>query len=160
MGQNSIAVDSGAPFLLWKFRSMYQDAEKMRAHLESSNEMQEGVTFKVKNDPRVTKVGKLIRKLSLDEIPQLWNVLKGEMSLVGPRPALYSEIEKYSLIQRQRLDTIPGLTSDWVIAGRSKVCFTRQAELDIDYVHHQSLWRDIKLIFKTIPSLLSGQGAY
>ncbi|RDH44963.1 WecB/TagA/CpsF family glycosyltransferase [Zooshikella ganghwensis] len=150
----------GNPFLLWKFRSMHQDAEKQRIDLESSNEMQDAVTFKVKNDPRVTNVGRLIRKLSLDEIPQLWNVLKGEMSLVGPRPALYSEIEKYSLLQRQRLDTIPGLTSDWVIAGRSKISFKRQAELDIDYVHRQSLWRDIKLIFQTIPSLISGQGAY
>ncbi len=149
----------GRPFVLWKFRSMYQDAEARRAELEAHNEMSGGVLFKMKNDPRVTRVGRLLRKLSLDELPQLWNVLRGDMSLVGPRPALHSEIAHYEVEQRQRLDILPGLTSDWVIAGRSRVPFSRQAELDIDYAHRPSLGRDLKLILKTIPALISGRGA-
>ncbi|MDO6563771.1 WecB/TagA/CpsF family glycosyltransferase [Amphritea sp. 1_MG-2023] len=146
-------------FRLWKFRSMHADAEARRAELEALNEMQGGVLFKIKDDPRITRVGRILRKLSLDELPQLWNVLKGDMSIVGPRPALHSEVEKYSSEQRKRLEIRPGLTSDWVIQGRSLIPFQQQAEMDINYAHKRSLWRDLRLIIKTIPALISGKGA-
>ncbi len=149
----------GRPFRLWKLRTMCIDAEAQRAKLESQNEMQGGVTFKMKNDPRITRVGRVLRKYSLDELPQLWNVLLGDMALVGPRPALHSEIQQYTLAQRNRLDVKPGLTSDWVIAGRNSIPFERQAELDTDYVYHRSFWRDLNLLIKTLPALISGKGA-
>lgn len=149
----------GRQFRLWKFRSMVVNAEALRAELESRNEMAGGVLFKIKADPRITRVGRWLRKLSLDELPQLWNVLRGEMSLVGPRPALHSEVLHYSSEQRMRLDVRPGLTSDWVVRGRSLIPFEQQAQLDIDYVHRRSLWRDLKLLLKTLPSLISGRGA-
>ncbi len=147
------------PFRMWKFRSMYQDAEARRQELESMNEMADGVTFKVRNDPRVTRVGKFIRRYSIDELPQLFNVLIGEMSVVGPRPALYDELSRYELAQRERLDSVPGLTSPWVISGRSDISFAEQAQLDIGYLRRRSFWLDLKLILKTIPIVLSGKGA-
>ncbi|WP_458527032.1 WecB/TagA/CpsF family glycosyltransferase [Onishia taeanensis] len=149
----------GRPFMMWKFRSMYRDAEARRAALEAANEMDGGVLFKMENDPRVTRVGRVIRRLSIDELPQLWNVFLGHMAMVGPRPALPGEVAQYSPAQRQRLDTKPGLTSDWAVSGRSNLSFIRQAELDIDYVHRPSLWRDLVLLLKTIPAMLTGRGA-
>ncbi|MBY6032304.1 WecB/TagA/CpsF family glycosyltransferase [Marinobacter daepoensis] len=149
----------GRPFRLWKFRSMVIDAEAKRHELEKHNEIDDGVTFKIQNDPRVTRVGRIIRKLSLDELPQLVNVLKGEMSIVGPRPGLYDEVAKYQLAQRMRLDVKPGLTSEWVVSGRNNLSFSQQAELDVAYRNHRSLWLDCKLMIKTIPALLTGRGA-
>lgn len=150
----------GRPFRLLKFRSMYVDAEERRKLLEAQNEMTGGVTFKMKHDPRVTRVGRILRKLSIDELPQLWHVLAGDMSLVGPRPPLASETERYSLAHRRRLDVKPGLTCVWQVSGRSEIPFERQVELDVDYIHSWSLWSDLKLLLKTIPAVITGRGAY
>jgi exopolysaccharide biosynthesis WecB/TagA/CpsF family protein len=150
----------GKMFKLWKFRSMYQDAEARRRALGENNEMKGGVTFKMKQDPRITRVGRFIRKTSIDELPQLWNVIKGDMSLVGPRPALASEVEQYTIEDRVRLFAKPGLTCIWQVNGRSDIPFHRQVLLDEDYLYRQSLFTDIKLLFQTIPAVLRGKGAY
>lgn len=150
----------GKTFRMWKFRSMYIDADARKAALEAQNEMAGGVIFKMKNDPRITPIGRLIRRLSIDELPQLYNVLSGEMSLVGPRPALESEVAQYPVLARARLEAIPGLTGLWQISGRSDLPFDKQILLDTTYVHTQSASNDIKLIAKTIPAVLSGKGAY
>lgn len=150
----------GKPFRMWKFRSMYLDADKRKAELEAQNEMAGGVLFKMKQDPRITPVGRVIRRLSIDELPQLINVLTGEMSLVGPRPALPKEVEEYPVLARARLEVKPGLTGLWQISGRSDLPFDKQVLLDTAYVHTQSAGNDIKLIAKTIPAVVSGKGAY
>lgn len=150
----------GQLFTMWKFRSMYVDAEARKAELLQQNEMAGGVIFKMKQDPRVTRVGRLIRKTSIDELPQLWNVLKGEMSLVGPRPPVISEVNQYSLADRRRLEVIPGITCIWQVSGRSEIPFEQQVELDVQYIESQSFWTDIKILLKTIPALLLGKGAY
>jgi lipopolysaccharide/colanic/teichoic acid biosynthesis glycosyltransferase len=126
----------------------------------ANNEMEGGVIFKMKNDPRVTKVGRIIRKTSIDELPQLWNVLVGDMSLVGPRPPVPSEVDQYSLSDRRRLEVIPGITCIWQISGRSEIPFEQQVELDVQYIQSQSLWTDFKILIKTVPALLLGSGAY
>ena len=149
----------GELFTLWKFRSMYIDAEKRRAELQTTNEMAGGVIFKMKRDPRVTRVGRFIRKFSIDELPQLWNVIRGEMSLVGPRPALPSEVKLYTIEQRVRLLAKPGLTCIWQVEGRSDIPFSQQVQLDEDYIYRQSLLTDIKLLLRTIPAVLGGKGA-
>ena len=145
---------------MWKFRSMYTDADKRKAELEAQNEMQGGVLFKMKKDPRITPIGRIIRRLSIDELPQLFNVMTGEMSLVGPRPALPQEVEAYPVLARARLEVKPGLTGLWQISGRSDLPFDKQVLLDTAYVHTQSTTNDIKLIAKTIPAVISGKGAY
>jgi exopolysaccharide biosynthesis WecB/TagA/CpsF family protein len=150
----------GEMFKLWKFRSMYQDAESRREALEQENEMTGGVIFKMKKDPRITRMGRFIRKTSIDELPQLWNVIKGDMSLVGPRPALASEVELYSIEERVRLMAKPGLTCIWQVEGRSEIPFPQQVLLDEDYLYRQSLSTDIKLLFQTIPAVIRGKGAY
>jgi lipopolysaccharide/colanic/teichoic acid biosynthesis glycosyltransferase len=150
----------GETFKLWKFRSMFQDAEARRAALEKENEMTGGVIFKMKQDPRITRMGRIIRKSSIDELPQLWNVIKGDMSLVGPRPALPSEVELYSIEERVRLMAKPGLTCIWQVNGRSDIPFPQQVLLDEDYLYEQSLATDIKLLFQTIPAVIRGKGAY
>lgn len=150
----------GRPFKFWKFRSMYQDAEQRRRQLEQANEMQGGVLFKMKNDPRVTRVGRWIRKFSIDELPQLWNVLVGDMSLVGPRPALPREVAQYSLLDRARLDAAPGITCIWQVSGRSEIPFEQQVKLDLRYIRVQSLLEDCKILLLTVPAVLSGRGAY
>ncbi len=150
----------GQLFTMWKFRSMYVDAEARKAELMKQNEMAGGVIFKMKNDPRVTKVGRIIRKTSLDELPQLWNVLRGDMSLVGPRPPVLAEVDQYSLSDRRRLDVIPGITCIWQISGRSEIPFDQQVELDVQYIESQSFWTDLKILLKTVPALLFGTGAY
>ncbi len=150
----------GKLFSMWKFRSMYIDAEARKKELETMNEMNGGVLFKMKDDPRITKVGKIIRKASIDELPQLWNVCKGDMSLVGPRPALPSEVNQYSLAERRRLEVIPGITCIWQVSGRSDIPFDKQVGLDVEYIESQSLWLDIKLLLLTIPAVLLGRGAY
>ena len=150
----------GRLFTMWKFRSMYIDAEARKAELMAQNEMAGGVIFKMKDDPRVTKVGKFIRKTSIDELPQLWNVMTGEMSLVGPRPPVPPEVDQYSLSDRRRLGVIPGITCIWQVSGRSEIPFDQQVELDVQYIESQSFWTDIKILLKTVPALLFGTGAY
>ncbi|RMH59192.1 MAG: sugar transferase [Zetaproteobacteria bacterium] len=150
----------GKLFPMYKFRSMVVDAEKIKAQLMDKNESGGGVLFKMKNDPRVTRVGRVIRKYSIDELPQLFNVLKGDMSLVGPRPALPSEVAKYSVRDRMRLEVRPGLTCLWQIGGRSDIDFEGQVRLDVQYIREQGFWNDVKILLKTIPAVLLGKGAY
>lgn len=151
----------GRPFAFPKFRSMVIDAEAQRLKLLQTNQHgSNGVTFKMKRDPRITWIGRIIRKTSIDELPQLWCVLKGEMSLVGPRPALVNEVANYTLDNRRRLDITPGLTCTWQVSGRSEIPFEEQCRLDIEYIEQQSTLADIKLLLKTIPAVVSGKGAY
>lgn len=150
----------GRHFQFYKFRSMYLDAEARKAALMAQNESKDGVIFKMKNDPRITPVGRILRKFSLDELPQLVNVLLGDMSLVGPRPPVPSEVREYTLEDRKRLNVIPGITCIWQVSGRSEIPFNEQVRLDKDYIATQGLWRDIVILFKTVPAILSGRGAY
>lgn len=150
----------GRLFKMYKFRSMYIDAEERKAALMIDNEMEGGVIFKMKDDPRITRVGKYIRRGSIDELPQLWNVFKGEMSLVGPRPPLPAEVAEYSLEDRRRLEVVPGITCIWQVSGRSEIPFDQQVELDVAYIESQSLWLDVKLLLRTVPAVLLGKGAY
>lgn len=149
---------NGRRFTLYKFRTMYVGAEMKRRELEKMNEM-DGPVFKMKNDPRITKVGRILRKFSIDEIPQLINVLKGDMSIVGPRPPLPVEVELYKMWQRRRLSLKPGLTCIWQVSGRNKVQFEKWMEMDLDYIDHWSLWLDVKILFKTVFVVLFGYGA-
>lgn len=150
----------GKLFPMWKFRSMVLNAEEIKARLMSQNEMQGGVIFKMKDDPRITKVGRFIRKYSIDELPQLWNVFVGQMSLVGPRPPVPKEVDLYSAEDRQRLLAKPGLTCFWQVSGRSEIDFAGQVQLDLAYIRSSSVWTDLKLLFLTIPAVLLGKGAY
>jgi lipopolysaccharide/colanic/teichoic acid biosynthesis glycosyltransferase len=144
---------------MYKFRSMYEGAEKKLEELLDKNEV-EGPLFKMKDDPRVTRVGRILRRSSLDELPQLWNVLRGEMSLVGPRPPLPSEVSRYMEWHKKRLDVRPGMTGLWQVRGRSLLSFDEQALLDIYYIENWSLWLDFKIMLRTIPEILFGNGAY
>jgi lipopolysaccharide/colanic/teichoic acid biosynthesis glycosyltransferase len=139
---------------------MYCDADARLKEIMAKNEMTGGVIFKMKNDPRIIPIGRFIRKASIDELPQLWNVFKGDMSLVGPRPALPSEVNQYSLQDRQRLEVIPGITCIWQVSGRSDIPFPQQVQLDVQYIESQSLLLDLKLLLKTIPAVLLSRGAY
>ena len=150
----------GKLFPMWKFRSMVVNADAIKDRLKEQNEMKGGVLFKMKDDPRITKVGKWIRKYSVDELPQLWNVLVGDMSLVGPRPSLAREVAEYSAEDRQRLLAKPGITCLWQVSGRSEIDFAGQVRLDLDYIRSCSAWTDLKLLFLTIPAVLLGKGAY
>ena len=150
----------GDLFGMWKFRSMVPNADKLKQELLAQNEMEGGITFKMKNDPRITRMGRFIRKYSIDELPQFWNVLVGDMSLVGPRPAVPSEVQHYLVEDRQRLLARPGLTCFWQVGGRSGIDFDGQVELDVRYIQSESVWLDIKLLFKTIPAVLKGDGAF
>lgn len=150
----------GRTFSMWKFRSMRRDAEALKARLARQNEMVGGVIFKMKNDPRITRVGKWLRKFSIDEMPQLWNVLKGDMSLVGPRPPVPSEVAQYTVEERQRLLARPGLTCFWQVGGRSDIDFAGQVRLDLAYIRSESLALDLRLLLQTIPAVLLGKGAY
>lgn len=143
-----------------KFRSMRTDAEAVKAALLANNDHGAGVTFKMKRDPRITGIGRIIRRLSIDELPQLWLVLKGDLTLVGPRPPIPQEVERYSLRQRRRLDVVPGLTCIWQVSGRSEIPFEQQARMDITYIDNRSLWFDLWLLIRTIPAVLFGRGAY
>ena len=150
----------GRHFRFFKFRSMYVDAEARKAALLGRNESKDGVIFKMKDDPRVTRVGRFLRKSSLDELPQLFNVLLGDMSLVGPRPPLPSEVRAYTLEDRKRLNVIPGITGLWQVSGRSDLPFRRQVQLDQAYIRSHSLASDLKILLKTVPAILTGKGAY
>ena len=150
----------GRHFKFYKFRSMRQDAESKKAELLDKNESADGVIFKMKDDPRITKVGRFLRRTSMDELPQLWNVLIGDMSFVGPRPPVPSEVREYTLEDRKRLDVIPGITCLWQIKGRSDIPFNEQVQLDKEYILASSLWKDFVILFKTIPAIIGGKGAY
>jgi exopolysaccharide biosynthesis polyprenyl glycosylphosphotransferase len=149
----------GRLFHMYKFRSMCRNAEERLREILPQNHHPQGVTFKMKDDPRITRVGRWMRRYSLDELPQLFNVLVGDMSLVGPRPPLPREVELYSMGDRRRLAAIPGLTCFWQIGGRSEIDFKEQVQLDVLYIESQSLWLDLKILCKTIPAVLSGKGA-
>jgi lipopolysaccharide/colanic/teichoic acid biosynthesis glycosyltransferase len=148
----------GKIFKMYKFRSMIENAEKLAHKLKNKNEMT-GPMFKIKDDPRITRIGKFIRKTSIDELPQLINVLKGEMSLVGPRPNLPKEVEKLNAYQRQKLCAKPGLTCYWQVMGRNSINFQRWMELDIKYIRERNTWLDIKLIYQTVTLLLGDENA-
>ena len=152
MGKN------GRLFVFYKFRSMYVDAEERRKELEPLNEMT-GPVFKIRNDPRRTPVGRFLRRFSLDETPQLWNVLKGDMSLVGPRPPIPSEVRHYDTWQRRRLSMKPGLTCLWQIGGRNTIDFEEWMKLDLKYIDSWSLWLDLKILLKTVVVIFFGKGA-
>ena len=150
----------GKEFRLHKFRSMCRNAEEMKADLLDQNESEDGIIFKIKNDPRITRVGRIIRRFSIDEMPQFLNVLLGDLALVGPRPPIPGEVAKYSLSDRKRLQVKPGLTCLWQIQGRSEIPFDKLVSLDMQYIRSQSILKDIIIIIKTIPAVLFGRGAY
>lgn len=147
------------PFKIYKFRSMYVDADAKLKELMKDNE-QTGHAFKIKNDPRITKVGKVIRRLSIDELPQLINIIKGDMSIVGPRPILPFQMEECSEYEKQRLTVRPGLTCYWQIGGRANIKWEEWVELDLDYIEDMGLWTDFKMILKTVPAVFDSEGAY
>lgn len=169
-----VALEDGGPVLFWqtrvgkhgrhfafpKFRSMVVDAEARLEVLRSRNQHGAAITFKMQDDPRITRIGKLLRRFSLDELPQLWCVFRGDMSLVGPRPALPKEVARYDLPARRRLNAVPGLTCVWQVSGRSNLAFPIQCEMDIAYIRRQSLRFDVELLARTIPAVVSGKGAY
>lgn len=150
----------GKPFNMIKFRSMRTTAEADKAALQTQNESEDGVLFKMKADPRVTRIGRIIRRFSIDELPQLFNILRGDMAIVGPRPAIHSEVAQYDHEARKRLQTKPGLTCIWQVSGRSDLSFGQQVDLDIQYLRQQSILTDVKLIARTIPAVVTGRGAY
>jgi exopolysaccharide biosynthesis polyprenyl glycosylphosphotransferase len=149
----------GKEFYMYKFRSMVTNAEELLESLIHLNETT-GAMFKMKNDPRVTKVGKFIRKTSIDELPQLWNVLKGDMSLVGPRPPLPREVAQYTEYDKQRLLVKPGCTGLWQISGRSSVGFEEMVELDLEYIRSRSIFVDIKIVLRTVKIMIKPNSAY
>lgn len=157
-GQTRVGRD-GARFQMLKFRSMYRDADERLAELQKQNEAS-GPMFKMKDDPRVTPVGKLIRKFSIDEFPQLLNVMKGEMSLVGPRPPLPHETDRYSKNDWRRLEVVPGMTGLWQVSGRSSLTFEEMVRLDLYYIENWSVALDVNLLFRTVPAMLLARGAY
>ena len=150
---------NGTIFNMYKFRSMVVNAEDLKEKLMKENESKDGVTFKMKNDPRVTRVGAFIRKTSIDELPQLLNVLKGEMSLVGPRPPVINEVKEYNVDDKKRLHAVPGITCIWQVSGRSSIPFKEQVKMDKEYIKSQSLFKDIILMLKTIPAVLLQRGS-
>ncbi len=149
----------GRPFTFIKIRSMVRDADSRRHHVEHLNEA-DGPVFKIARDPRITPIGRFLRTTSLDEIPQFWNVLRGDMSLVGPRPPIPEEVAQYEPWQLRRLDVRPGITCLWQISGRSRIGFQEWMRLDLEYIRHQSLPLDLKILLRTIPAVLSREGAY
>ena len=156
----------GKPFLMWKFRTMEVNAEERLKELEQLNESEGGVLFKMKQDPRVTRIGKFLRRTSLDELPQLFNVLQGHMSLVGPRPLQLRDCTLAMAIKAnrdgldKRLTFIPGMTGLWQVSGRSEVGFDYMLRLDMSYIDHWSLWLDLRIIWQTILVVLTNKGAY
>jgi lipopolysaccharide/colanic/teichoic acid biosynthesis glycosyltransferase len=170
----AIKLDDGGPVLFWqervgrlgrrfwfpKFRSMCVGGERIHHLMLHQNDHGESITFKMRNDPRITRVGRGLRILSLDELPQFYSVLKGDMSLVGPRPPLPDEVARYSPTELRRLEVKPGLTCLWQVSGRSLIPFEEQVLLDIDYIERQSLWLDLELLARTVPAVLSCKGAF
>jgi lipopolysaccharide/colanic/teichoic acid biosynthesis glycosyltransferase len=150
----------GRSFWFPKFTSMQNGSYALHRHMLARSDYKDSVTFKMRHDPRVTRIGRVIRALSIDELPQLWTVLRGDMSLVGPRPPLPSEVARYTAVQRRRLEVKPGLTCLWQVCGRSLLPFDRQVVLDIEYIDNQSIWLDLKIVLRTIPAVLSCRGAF
>jgi lipopolysaccharide/colanic/teichoic acid biosynthesis glycosyltransferase len=169
-----IRMTDGGPVLFWqervgkwgrtfwmpKLRSMVIDAEARKQALAEQSHHGSAVTFKMRRDPRVTWIGFWLRRLSLDELPQLWNVLRGDLTLVGPRPPVPSEVALYTLSERRRLDVTPGLTCIWQVNGRGDIAFPEQVRMDLDYIRRRTLGLDLKLLVLTVPAVLSGRGAY
>jgi exopolysaccharide biosynthesis polyprenyl glycosylphosphotransferase len=149
----------GKQFYCYKFRSMVINADALKQKLMEQNEADE-IVFKIKRDPRITRVGRIIRKLSIDELPQFINVLQGNMSIVGPRPPVPIEVAQYQYQHFYRLDAVPGITGLQQVKGRSDITFKRWVQLDLEYIQEQSLWRDIQIILMTIPAVIRGKGAY
>lgn len=156
--QTRIGKD-GKQFQMWKFRSMIANADKMVEKLVDKNDVS-GAMFKIKSDPRVTRVGRILRKYSLDELPQFYNVLRGDMSLVGPRPPLPREVAKYTSYDRYRLLVIPGVTGLWQVSGRSDLSFEEMVELDLYYIKHACFSEDLKILLKTVSVVIHPNGAY
>jgi lipopolysaccharide/colanic/teichoic acid biosynthesis glycosyltransferase len=150
----------GREFMMFKFRTMCRDAEKLKADMQELAESHDGLRFKMKNDPRILRCGHFMRRFSIDELPQFLTVLRGDLSLVGPRPPLPSEVRCYSLSDRKRLHVKPGLTCLWQISGRSDLPFETQVSLDMQYIQSQTIWQDFLIVLKTIPAVLFGRGAY
>jgi lipopolysaccharide/colanic/teichoic acid biosynthesis glycosyltransferase len=150
----------GQNFNFPKFRSMVPNAEALAEKLKNHNHHGDSITFKIKRDPRITWIGAIIRKFSIDELPQLICVLRGDMSLVGPRPALPREVCHYRQAHRRRLHVQPGLTCFWQVSGRADLSFNKQVELDIEYIERQSVLLDVSLLFRTVPAVLTARGAY
>ncbi|MEZ5357607.1 MAG: sugar transferase [Candidatus Zixiibacteriota bacterium] len=150
---------NGKPFTMYKFRTMVPNAEKLKQRLADQNEMS-GPVFKMKNDPRITRVGRFLRKTSIDELPQFFNIIKGDMSLVGPRPPLPNEVANYDRWQRRKLAVKPGLTCLWQVNGRSEIDFEDWMKLDLEYIDNWSIWLDTKILMKTVPTVLKGDGAH
>jgi lipopolysaccharide/colanic/teichoic acid biosynthesis glycosyltransferase len=150
----------GRPFRLRKLRTMHANADARLASLKNQNESRGGVTFKIKHDPRITAVGRILRKFSIDEMPQLWNLFDGTMTLFGPRPPVASEVAKYGRHQRRRLEVTPGITCLWQVSGRSDLSFDEQVELDIAYIDRSRPVDEVVILAKTIPAVLTGRGAY
>lgn len=155
LGQN------GRRFQMLKFRTMVQDADELKDALEKANdEANDGVRFKMVRDPRITSVGRVLRKLSIDELPQLWNVLRGDMTLVGPRPPVWREVSLYDARALRRLEVKPGLTCLWQVRGRSDLSFEQQVELDIEYIDRVHPFEEFRILLETVPAVVSGRGAY
>lgn len=150
---------NGRHFLFYKFRSMRHGSERLKDSLQYLSHMA-GPVFKIKKDPRITRVGRFLRKSSMDELPQLFNILKGDMTLVGPRPSLPEEVKKYGKRELKRLNVKPGLTGLWQVSGRNDISFLEWVELDLYYIEHKSIILDLKILVRTIPTVLSGKGAY
>jgi exopolysaccharide biosynthesis polyprenyl glycosylphosphotransferase len=151
----------GKPFKVWKFRTMRSDAEKLQKELEALNETKDGIIFKIKNDPRITRVGGFLRRYSLDELPQLFNVLSGEMSLVGPRPLPTRDVDKFSEHHFIRHEVLPGITGLWQVSGRSNILdFEQVIQMDRSYIENWSLWLDFEILLKTVKVVLAKEGAY
>jgi lipopolysaccharide/colanic/teichoic acid biosynthesis glycosyltransferase len=148
----------GRPFPMWKLRSMVDDAEERRSGLMRHNEMA-GPVFKMRSDPRITRVGRVLRRFSIDELPQLWNVVRGDMSLVGPRPPLPCEVACYGLYERRRLSVKPGLTCEWQVSGRNQIGFDEWMRLDVAYADNWSIRGDLWLLLRTVPTVARGTGA-
>ncbi|MBU5349728.1 sugar transferase [Paenibacillus lautus] len=147
------------PFRMYKFRSMVSNAEELLENLLEQNEIR-GAMFKMRDDPRITRIGKFIRKTSFDELPQLWNVIRGEMSLVGPRPPLPREVAEYSNYDKLRLQVTPGCTGLWQVSGRNNLNFDEMLKLDLEYIEQRSLWLDIKVMLKTVKIMVLPNSAY
>ncbi len=150
----------GNSFQIWKFRSMVADAEKVAQRMIELEQAKDTIEMKLAGDPRITRIGNFIRKYSIDELPQFWNVFKGDMSIVGPRPVVPMEVADYSMEERQRLLAKPGLTCFWQVGGRTDLDFENQVRLDVEYIRSNSIWLDIKLLLLTVPAVFLGKGAY
>lgn len=150
---------NGKEFNMYKFRSMYENAEKMIENFNEEQKREWQENFKLENDPRITKVGKFLRKTSLDELPQIVNIIKGDLSIIGPRPVIDEELEKYGKNKDKFLSITPGLTGYWQANGRSNTTYEERMQMELYYIDNQSLWLDIKIFFKTIVSVLKKEGA-